>query len=390
MTAAAQPTTAAGNQATRVHLVYPHRNRISAPDAIGRELGRRLEARYAVIYHDWSDRDLIRPEPGDVLIGHPNPDPNTVFRRSVQLDGWHRRLMMLPFNHRDLRQVAWTRSIVPECDLFLAITGPYWFDTLASSRCSHWQPKMIHLDLAIDRTDYPPLKTSFGRPGNRRIVYIGHTGRGKNTSYLSEIARLLPDTQFDWIGAGARDIPGLRPLGSVEFASQAGKALVAQFDILVTVGQADANPTTILEAMAWGLIPVCTPTSGYKSIPSIPNVPTDDAATAAAALRRLELLDESELVAMQSENWRLLDEHYNWDRFASQVIDAIESAESPPVRPISLARDLMFAYYDLTSPYGPIAQSPAGRLMSKLKRRWDRLRAALVGAAAARLPQRRR
>ena len=36
----------------------------------------------------------------------------------------------------------------------LAITGPDWFGSLADSRCSHWQPKMIHLDMAVDRGDY--------------------------------------------------------------------------------------------------------------------------------------------------------------------------------------------------------------------------------------------
>lgn len=351
---------------TRVHLVYPHGDRISTPDAVGRELGRRLEARYPVIYHDWSDRDLIEPEPGDVLLGHPHPDPNTVFRRSVRLDGWRRRLMMLPFNHADLRQAAYTRSVVPRCDLFLAITGPYWFATIATSRCSHWQPKMVHLDLAVDRDDYPPLKASFGAPGKRRVVYVGQRYRYKNTGYLSEIAARVPEAEFAWIG-GEGTMDGLTSLGRVDFSTESGKALISQFDFLLTVGKADANPTTILEAMAWGLIPVCTPTSGYLGIPSIPNVPLGDAAAAAANLRRLLTVDESELVAMQSDNWRLLDRHYNWDRFAAQVTEAIESSESPPLLPASLGRRLAFAFCDATSPYGR-----GGRLVSRVRRRWAR------------------
>jgi glycosyltransferase involved in cell wall biosynthesis len=351
--------------------VYPHGSRISTPDAIGRELGRRLEARYAVVYHDWSERVAIKPEPGDVLLGHPNPDPNTVFRRSVRLDGWHRRLMMAPFNHGDLRQVAFEDSIIPDCDLYLAITGPYWFQTLEDSSCSHWQPKMIHLDLAIDRGDYPPLKTTIGAPGSRRVLYVGHTHRYKNTPYLSKIAALIPEAGFAWIGTGDREISGLEPLGPVEFDTRAGKDLVSGFDFLLTVGRADCNPTTILEAMAWGLIPICTPTSGYEGIASIPNVPLDDAAAAAAIVRRLLHADESELVEMQAENWRRLDEHYTWDRFAAQVIDAIESTESPPLRRETLGRRAVFKVCDLTSPYGR-----GGRLMSKVDRRWRRVRGA--------------
>jgi glycosyltransferase involved in cell wall biosynthesis len=277
--------------------------------------------------------------------------------------------MMAPFNHGDLRQIAFEDPIIPSCDLILAITGPYWFRTVKESRCSHWRPKMIHLDLAIDRGDFPPVKTSFAAPGERRVVYIGHSGSFKNTSHLSEIAALVPDAEFAWMGTGARPIPGLTALGQIDFASQSGKDLVSQFDFLLTVGNADANPTTILEAMAWGLIPICTPTSGYDGIPSIPNVPVDDAAAAAAVVRGLLFVNEPDLLAMQSANWRLLHDHYNWDRFAAQVAEAIESTESPHLGPESLKRRVMFTFYDITSPYGRL-----GRVASKFRRRYQTLR----------------
>jgi len=361
-------------QVTRVHLVFPHADRTSAPDAIGRQLGKRLEARYEVIYYNWSDLGLIKPEPGDVLLGHPHPHPRSVFRNSLRQAGWRRRLAMSPFHHRDLRQIAFADSIIPHCDLFLAITGPYWFGSLADSRCSHWQPKMIQLDMAVDRGDFPPLKESFGAPGKRRVAYMGHSGRGKNTPYLSKIAALLPDIEIAWIGRGARPIHGLKSLGFIDYDSQPGRDVVAEFDFLLTVGNADANPTTILEAMAWGLIPICTPTSGYAGIPSIPNVPADDAAAAAAIVRQLISANESDLIGMQSANRRLLDDHYTWDRFAAQVVEAIESTESPPLGPESLKRRLTFAFYDITSPYGRVAYGPLGRLWSKLRRLWPKLR----------------
>ncbi len=358
-----------------MHLVYPHGNTISTPNSIGRELGRRLETRYTVVYHGWSDRDLIHPEPGDVLLGHPHPRRNTVFRRSAQLNGWRRRIMLAPFSHADLRNVAFEVQIVPRCDLFLAMTGPYWFGAIEDSACSHWRPKMIQLDLAVDRSDFPPLKASFGAPGKRRVVYIGNSDAYKNTPYLSEIAALLPDTEFAWIGSGVRPIPGLTALGRLDFSSHAGRDLAAGFDFLLTVGKADPNPTTILEAMAWGLIPICTPTSGYEGIPSIPNVPLGDAPAAASVLGRLLQADESDLASMQAANWQLLDGHYNWDRFAAQVVDAIESSESPPLLRESPRRRLLFTFYNLASAHGPIAQRQPGRALFGLLARWADLRA---------------
>jgi glycogen synthase len=171
-------------------------------------------------------------------------------------------------------------------------------------------------------------------------------------------------------------------MGQVDFGSKAGRDLIAGFDFMLTVGRADANPTTILEAMAWGLVPICTPTSGYRGIPSIPNVPLDDAAGAAAIVRGLLDTHESELVAMQAENWQMLDEHYTWDRFAAQVIAAIESNDSPALLPESLGRRLAFRFYDRTSPYGR-----PGRLMSKLQQRWNRFRASRTAAAPIRRRQ---
>lgn len=362
------PAGPAARTPRRVHLVYPHSSRISTPDAIGRELGRRLEARYEVIYHDWFEKGVIRPEPGDVLLGHPHPHPNSVFRRSLRQEGWSRRLMMAPFHHGDLRQIAFEDPIVPSCDLFLAITGPYWFRTIGESSCSHWRPKMIPLEHAVDRSDFPPVKNSFAAPGKRRVLYVGHSGRGKGTRYLAEIAALLPQTEFGWMGRG-RPIPGLTSMGFTDFSSQAGKDLVSQFDFLMMTGNADSNPTTILEAMAWGLLPICTPTCGYEGIRGITNVPNDDAPAAAAIVRRLLYTDESDLIATQSANWQLLEKHYNWDRFAADVTNAIESTQSPLLPPESLKRRLLFTFYDITSPYGRVAYGRLGRLASRLRRR---------------------
>ena len=342
--------------------MYPHGDQVSTPDAIGRNLGRRLEERYAVVYHDWFARDVIVPEPGDVLLGHPHPAPGTIFRRSMALRGWGRRLILSPFNHGDLRQVAFLDPLIRQCDLYLAITGPYWFRTIANSLCSHWLPKMVHLDLAIDRSDYPPLKTTFAVPGKRRVLYIGHTDRYKNSPYLSEIAAQVPEADFAWAGRGGQRIEGFKALGPIDLGSQEGRDLVSEFDFLLTVGRADANPTTILEAMAWGLIPICTPTSGYEGIPTIPNVPLDNAPAAADIVRGLLRADEQGLLAMQSANRQLLD-HYTWDRFAADVVRAIESDDSPRLLGESFGRRATFRYLAATSPVGR-----AGRLLSRSSR----------------------
>jgi len=325
---------------TTVHFVYPHRRRISTPSAIGRKVGERLQRRgYEVVHYDIDQARVIRPGPDDVLLGHPHEAPWSVFRRSAARSGWRRKLLLMPYVHVDDYHVSLADPVVRNCDLFLAITGSTWFETVSSSLAAHWLPKMVHVDLAVDRADFPRAKTTFNPPGRRRFLYIGHTGWYKNTAYLAELARRLPEVEFAWIGSGDRDIPGVRSYGRRDFATDDARELVGEHDFLLTVGVGDANPTTVLEAMAWGLVPVCTPESGYTGRQGIVNVPARDADTAVSVLRLLQEQPEPELLALQAANDADLDDHFNWDRFTDQVVAAIESTESPPCLPLDRATE---------------------------------------------------
>ncbi|MFH0909274.1 MAG: hypothetical protein V1929_10965 [bacterium] len=339
--------------APTIHLVYPDGPAISCPDAIGRNLRERLSESYPVRTYTWDDRSTVRPAHGDILIGHPHPNPCTVFRRSLHLPGWKRILMLCPYAHGDLRQVAMWDTVIPRCDAFLAITGRYWFETMPTSAFAHWYPRTVHMDLAVDRGDFPFIKQRFNPPGQRKFLYIGSKIWLKNTTYISELARRLPGTTFRWIGSGRGGIKGVESLGQRLFSDATTQRLVADHDFLISVGRSDANPATILESMSWGLIPVCTPQSGYVNYASIPNVPLDQPDTAAAVLQHLQQLSEHDLAAMQVANHRLLDEHFNWDRFNRQVVSAIESTARPALGVEPSMRKIRLRWSALTSPYAP-------------------------------------
>jgi glycosyltransferase involved in cell wall biosynthesis len=318
--------------ATRtVHLVYPSGPGIAAPEAIGRNLAAHLQGRYVVRQYDWDEIRLIRPGADDVLVGHPHPAPWTVFRMSSTLRGWRRVIALCPYAHGAPEFIAFLDQVIERCDLYLAITGDHWFQTIADSAFAHWRPKMVHVDLAVDRDDFPRVKGRFNPAGERRFVYIGSTGVPKNTGYLTEIARRMPESAFSWIGRGKGQLAGVRELGFQDFRTAAARELVAKHDFLVTVGSSDANPTTILEAMAWGLIPVCTPQSGYDARAGIVNVPLGNADAAVSVLRRLQGAPEGELDALRAANDAELQKHFTWDRLTQQVVDAIESTASPPL-----------------------------------------------------------
>jgi hypothetical protein len=85
---------------------------------------------------------------------------------------------------------------------------------------------------------------------------------------------------------------------------------------------------------------------------------------------------------MQSANRKLLDDHFTWDRFADQVVDAIESSESPPLGRQSMRRRLLIAFYDVTSPYGRARFSRPGRVVSRWIGRWQYARATRAATRA--------
>jgi len=221
---------------------------------------------------------------------------------------------------------------------------------LPNTSCRHFAPKVVHMDLAVNTAHFPRIKKSFNPPGRRKFVYIGARGHYKNIPYLNQVAGLMQGTDFGWFGPAKPKYQHLRPLGSVDFSLPEAQVAAAEFDFLITVGWADANPTTILEAMSWGLIPVCTRQSGYEGIKGIFNVPLNDPRGAVEVLKQMQSVEDGRLMELQRSNWDLLASYYNWDRFAGQVIDAIESDASPALKPCRMTDALTLAWFRIISP----------------------------------------
>lgn len=282
----------------------------------------------AVVTYEWDELRRITPAPGDILLGHPHPNPFTVFRRSMRHTGWARVVAMCPLAHGDLIWSAFLERVIPSVDAYLAITGSYWSRSLPDSAFAHWGPKVTQLDLAVDSRDFPKVVDGFNERGNRRFLYVGNTAIAKNTDYLGQIAALVPEIDISWMGRG-RPIPHVNPLGWRDTSQRATLDLIKQFDFLITVGHADANPTTVLEAMSWGLVPVCTPQSGYDQEPGIVNVPVDSPKVAAAILRSLNTAESAYLETLSQFNLDRVRSYYTWERFMVKVRAELDSSVSP-------------------------------------------------------------
>ena len=332
---------------TTVHFVYPRdATRNSSPFCIGNEVGDRLARDYDVRFYGWRDKVTIEPKPGDILLGHPHWRRDSVFDRSVNQPGWARRILMAPYAD-DLRQVAYYDRHMDQCDLFLAITGNYWFNRIEDATIRRWKPKMRHMDLAVNRTFFPFVKTAFNAPGQRKFLYIGHTAHNKNVGYLSQLQLQCESADISWAGKGRKKIPGVHVLGFMDFSKPEARAKVKEFDFMITVGAMDANPTTILESMAWGLIPTVTMQSGYENRAGIVNVPLNDAAAAEGVFKRLQSLSDAEMREIQRQGQDAIDSHYRWDRFYADVKAAIEGPDSPAIRKATWKERILMKTFDL-------------------------------------------
>ena len=246
----------------KVHLIYHVGDKISTPDTIGRHLKQYLEKFYEVKVYPYDTFCIIKPDKADVLLGHWHPNPLTTFRMSARQKGWKRILPMAPFCPDPTGwQNAFARTTMKYASKYLAITGNAWMKRVKDSPFHHWEPKLIHLDLAIDRKEFPLIKTGYNPPGKRKLLYIGHTAWYKNTEFLEILAKKLPHLHFSWAGSG-RELRNIAYLGEIDFSEKYAHNLLREYDFLIMPSSSDANPTTILEAKAWWIIPVCSVQSG--------------------------------------------------------------------------------------------------------------------------------
>ena len=69
-------------------------------------------------------------------------------------------------------------------------------------------------------------------------------------------------------------------------------SVIKKYDFLIQTSNYDANPSTVLESMSWGLIPVITPQCGYKKEKSIINIPLNKVNMACYKVNKLQQIPE--------------------------------------------------------------------------------------------------
>jgi glycosyltransferase involved in cell wall biosynthesis len=293
-----------------------------SPVIIAARLFDALQARGPVRLYDWTERVSIRGGPNDVLLGHPG-SADFVWNRSFNEGRSGARIALFPLSHGMPEANTYFEPFVQRVDAILGIMGSYWWDTWRAGPFAHWADKLTPVDMAIDAARFPRVKTSFNPPGRRTFLYIGRDGPQKGTHLLSTLFGLAKRHRCIWIGPG-RPIPHVEARGFAHLTPAYMRRLAEECDVFITMGVSDANPTTILEAMAWGF-PVCnTPESGYHRLPELIGLSTTDMQHNLAVLDRMQDAPEAELRTQADLARARVERDFGWDRFLGTVLGAVE------------------------------------------------------------------
>jgi glycosyltransferase involved in cell wall biosynthesis len=291
-----------------------------APISITHHVYNALRSHTKTLLYDWTEQILIPGGEKDILIGHPFPsDDKKVWNLSCLKGEFLIRIMLVPIHHGLPYYCGAIDPFIPLVDAVFGITGPYWYDTWENSAFAHWKPKIIPIDMAIDVRHYPRVKRKFNPKGKRKFLFIGNAEQYKGVHLLSILFGLATKHQCVWIGARNK-LPNLdcRPprLLTPDFMSK----VASECDFFITMGISDANPTTILEAMAWGFPVSCTPQSGYYNMSEINQMSTTDMDHNLKMINKLQSASEEELYAQASSARSLVETRFTWDRFLDTLM----------------------------------------------------------------------
>ena len=314
-----------------IHFVYafPHDTQeIHSPHCITRNLYNFLKSKTEVKYYQWDHKGVVDVKPDDIFIGHPHYDTATITQRTIREKKCKLMCTIHPLHTAIPQHNMPFDELAQKADKIFSICGPYWYDTIDQTPFRHWKPKITRLDMAVDKNHFPYLRERFNPIGSRKLVYIGSDMPMKNLECLTNILKHMPDVQLNWYGGNGENplakLPNVNVTGWIRLDPPTAKKIVDACDIFVNVSNSDANPTTLLESMAWGIITSCTKQSGYWNDPLFTEVFTDDVGASVQNIRKLLLTPDEELMARAAAGREAIETKYTWDRFCNIIWNELE------------------------------------------------------------------
>ena len=307
------------------HIIYPSdKKKDFNPWSIGNNIGEAIKSKFNIKFYSWQSTEKIKPEIGDILIGHAHTNPYTILRRSFENNNWAKRILIQPYNE-DPYQVSHLYNLVPDCDHFLALCGNFWYKRVSKSPFKKWKKKMTPLKIGVSKKNFPFIKKKFNPPGKRKFIFIGndyaYNNFAKNTLYLEQISNIVGLDKF--FSIGNYQIGEIDYFGWLDLSLKKNFKIINKADFLIQTSTNDANPSTVIESMCWGLIPVLTKECGYDDLKKTTfTIPLQNIKKVKKILNTLQYIDEKKLKNIQKKNLYIIDKNYNWVQFRNKVQQA--------------------------------------------------------------------
>ncbi len=274
----------------------------------------------SVYAHDFTDVESLREvKPEDVLIGHVGPWVKEAAKKGFQniilfnpANRWYptRNSPIFESNATIAEQVHLAKSVIAQ-------SGVYWRTTAEYPEPMKWR----WIDLGIDTNLFPFIKREFNPPGKRQFLFFHlYDSLQKGSDIAEEIIRAKPGDNFTWLGgATIKKTHNLRVFPQMLNTSERFRQEVGNCDFILTPSREDAQPGTVVEAAALGLIPATTYTSGYSiSFPFL--VEPNKVELWGQVVDYLQAVDNSVLLEVQDFIQHYLRSFHDWYLIEAEIL----------------------------------------------------------------------
>ncbi len=245
---------------------------LMSPYTIYWHLGRFLRDKAHTIGYTFEYRNLDDATPvtfgaDDVVIGHSwFTEPGFM---NAALDATIRKKFILqPFSHGMVSDnyVPVVLDLWRKADHLFLITGEHWYQTMSQTPYAELQSKSTRVDMAINPALHSHRKTAWNKVGKRGVLTMGNDIPAKGLKHVAELARVMG---FRWGHVGSilpetfAHVPQFTHHGGMVLDADKQQRICHDYDLFISLAEMDANPTTLLEASAWGLVAFANRESGY-------------------------------------------------------------------------------------------------------------------------------
>jgi len=307
---------------------------LNSPYSISYNVGRMLRDKAALIGYDFAfvNLDSVIPvafAPDSVVVGHLWDAPGSFMQQALNAD-IRAKIILQPYSHKMVSEgdVARYVDMFSKADDLLFITGRHWFETMPTSPFAALYPKVTRIDMGLNTSLHPYLKTTWNNPGQRAICVIGNDIPVKGFKNVAELARMagIRLGHFGNHRPGTFDhVPHMTYHGGVLFTPQTIEAVCAQYDAIAVIPESDACPTVLLEAASWGLAVYASKTSGYLANTPFHELRNGDTAFNVSQMRAFQEMSEYDLRRESLVTREVIEREYNWDKFCDDVWQKVEA-----------------------------------------------------------------